>query len=112
MDEVLNNMSIIDEVEYSDEESEDVVNLSYSSEKNSNETKPIEGVISDKSASYEDQIVTDLLNDFPELYAENITFEDNYLREQFYIRKCMQDIFLPEYKLLIGGKGTGKTFFL
>lgn len=23
----------------------------------------------------------------------------------------MQDIFLPEYKLLIGGKGTGKTFF-
>ena len=60
---------------------------------------------------YADEIVKNLSNDFPELYAENVLFEDSYLKEKFYIRKCMQDIFLPEYKLLIGGKGTGKTYF-
>ena len=61
--------------------------------------------------SYSNKIVRELLQDFPELYAENVTFDDEYLKNIFYIRKCMQDIFLPEYKLLIGGKGTGKTYF-
>ena len=62
-------------------------------------------------SDYAEQIVADLLNDFPELYAENISFSEDYLKNKFYLRKSMQDIFLPEYKLLLGGKGTGKTFF-
>lgn len=62
-------------------------------------------------SSYKDTIIDDLHNNFPDLYAENATFNDDYLKNKFYLRKCMQDIFLPEYKFLIGGKGTGKTYF-
>ncbi|XZW32917.1 tyrosine-protein kinase family protein [Acinetobacter baumannii] len=58
-----------------------------------------------------DNIINDLFNNFPDLYAENATFDYEYLQDKFYLRKCMQDIFLPEYKFLIGGKGTGKTYF-
>jgi len=63
------------------------------------------------SNTYQNSIIEDIINNFPELYAENILLEESFLRKKFYLRKCMQDIFLPEYKLLIGGKGTGKTFF-
>lgn len=121
MDEVLSSMSVIDEVDYSDEapedvdysegEAEEIVYLEHASENDTSVVKSINGVVSGELKPYEDKIVSNLLEDFPELYAENVSFEDSYLREQFYIRKCMQDIFLPEYKLLIGGKGTGKTFF-
>ncbi|WP_462157689.1 hypothetical protein, partial [Acinetobacter baumannii] len=47
----------------------------------------------------------------PDLYAVIATFDFEYFLVNFYLRKCMQDIFLPEYKFLIGGKGTGKTYF-
>lgn len=38
---------------------------------------------SNKPEPYADEIISGLLNNFPELYAENITFEDSYLREKF-----------------------------
>ncbi|MDT7047886.1 KGGVGR-motif variant AAA ATPase [Providencia stuartii] len=120
MDDVLNNMSVIDdnhpneedyEVDYSDEENEDIVDDIIRAPENETSVVNVKDHMFSNESKLHNKIVSDLLSDFPELYAENISFEDNYLREKFYIRTCMQDIFLPEYKLLIGGKGTGKTFF-
>lgn len=48
---------------------------------------------------------------FDELYAENKSFEDEFFNSGFYVRLCMQDIFLSDRKILLGGKGTGKTEF-
>jgi len=58
-----------------------------------------------------DKILKNLIDNFPEQYAEETTYNEAFFSESFYIRKCMQDLFLPEYKILIGGKGTGKTAF-
>lgn len=58
-----------------------------------------------------DTILKNLTDNFPEQYAENMSFEESFFNNKFYIRKCMQDLFLPEYKILLGGKGTGKTAF-
>lgn len=88
------------------------IDLNVDSEEDEDNSDNIHDVIPEIiNSTYADKIVNDLLEDFPQLYAENVTFEDSYLKEKFYIRKCMQDIFLPEYRLLIGGKGTGKTYF-
>lgn len=77
------------------------------------ETQYLENFIEyEESADHvKDQIIDDLYENFPDLYAENASFDYDYLQDKFYLRKCMQDIFLPEYKFLIGGKGTGKTYF-
>lgn len=66
---------------------------------------------SEKLNEYKNIIVDDLYNNLPDSYSENILFDSIYLQKKFYLRKCMQDIFLPEFKFLIGGKGTGKTHF-
>lgn len=52
-----------------------------------------------------------IYKNFPQSYAENIIYDDKYLNETFYFRKCMEDIFNFDKFLLIGGKGTGKTTF-
>ncbi len=65
----------------------------------------------DNKFNYKDQLLKDLYDNFPELYAENVIMREDYLKGELYLRKCMQDIFLYEYKFLIGGKGTGKTYF-
>lgn len=52
-----------------------------------------------------------LYKNFPKSYAESIVYDDKYLNETFYFRKCMEDIFNFDKFLLIGGKGTGKTTF-
>lgn len=57
------------------------------------------------------EILKRLADRFPEKYAENIEFTENFLQEEFYIRKCMEDIFNQDKFILIGGKGTGKTAF-
>lgn len=59
----------------------------------------------------QDKILSSLIDNYPEPYAEHEKYNDQFYREKFYIRQCMQDLFLPEYKILLGGKGTGKTSF-
>ncbi|MEQ9831706.1 ParA family protein [Pectobacterium versatile] len=58
-----------------------------------------------------DLVIKKLSESLPDPYAENIEYDDNFFEKDFYIRQCMQDLFLPEYKILLGGKGTGKTAF-
>ncbi len=45
-----------------------------------------------------------------DLYAEDIIFTDEYLDKYFYYRVKMYNIFQKKHFLLIGSKGTGKTF--
>ncbi len=52
-----------------------------------------------------------LLKKYPEIYAENIVYSEEYLAKIFYFRMCMEDIFIKEKFILLGGKGTGKTAF-
>lgn len=55
------------------------------------------------------ELLINLKNNFPELYADNIQYDENFMQNQFYFRNCMEDIFNKDKFLLIGGKGTGKT---
>jgi cellulose biosynthesis protein BcsQ len=56
-------------------------------------------------------ILQTLARHFPEPYAENIEFTDDFLNSAFFFRKCMEDIFNFNKFLLLGGKGTGKKAF-
>ena len=57
------------------------------------------------------KILSSLVYNFPQQYAEYESYQQSFYRDKFFIRQCMQDLFLPEYKILLGGKGTGKTSF-
>ncbi|TKF33513.1 KGGVGR-motif variant AAA ATPase [Enterovibrio norvegicus] len=72
-------------------------------------------VLSDLDANddyqLQNRILDKLVENFPQQYAEHEKYTDDFYRNKFFIRQCMQDLFLPEYKILLGGKGTGKTAF-
>lgn len=61
--------------------------------------------------SLQDKILENIKKHLPNLYAENIEYDDNYINNTFYIRPCMEDFFIPEKTILLGDKGTGKTAF-
>lgn len=46
----------------------------------------------------------------PELYAENIDFNVEYSENRYFYRKCMLDLFNLDKFLVLGNKGTGKTY--
>lgn len=56
-------------------------------------------------------ILDKIYQNYPDSYADNMSFDESFLNEKFYYRKCMEDIFNFDKLLLIGGKGTGKTAF-
>jgi cellulose biosynthesis protein BcsQ len=59
------------------------------------------------------KILANLQNNPPELYGENIIKDDideAFLANHFYFRTCMADIFNRDKFLILGSKGTGKTF--
>lgn len=56
-------------------------------------------------------ILKNIYENYPDSYADNMIFDESFLNEKFYYRKCMEDIFNFDKLLLIGGKGTGKTAF-
>jgi len=66
---------------------------------------------SDDMSQLKFSILRKVIDNFPEAYAENVNFSDNFLNAQFYFRRCMEDVFNQDKFLLLGGKGTGKTFF-
>ena len=57
------------------------------------------------------EILQTLHNKMPELYAEDI---DNFQREfdenRYFFRKCMEDLFNTNKILVLGNKGTGKSY--
>jgi len=56
-------------------------------------------------------IIEKLEKNYPQIYAEDIEFNDEFINSKFFIRKCMEDIFNEDKFILLGGKGTGKTAF-
>ncbi|SLM30062.1 hypothetical protein MTBBW1_210005 [Desulfamplus magnetovallimortis] len=57
------------------------------------------------------EILKKLSAKFPEKYADDIEFTENFFENDFYTRKCMEDIFNQDKLILLGSKGTGKTAF-
>jgi MinD-like ATPase involved in chromosome partitioning or flagellar assembly len=58
-------------------------------------------------------ILENLQNNYPELYGENIIKDEvdaAFLDHKFYFRTCMEDLFNRDKFLILGSKGTGKTF--
>lgn len=56
-------------------------------------------------------ILTAFQNHLPQHYAEHVdAASEGFLREQFYWRECMNKLFNRDKILLLGSKGTGKTF--
>lgn len=73
-------------------------------EENIEPSKSSQNIITLKS-----DILKQLSDHFPQKYAENIEFTEDFLQNEFYIRKCMEDIFNQDKFILLGSKGTGKT---
>lgn len=44
------------------------------------------------------------------LYAENITIEEEFNNNQFFFRNCMNDLFNIDKPIILGSKGTGKSY--
>ena len=61
--------------------------------------------------SLQDKILNIIKSRLPNLYAENIDYTEEYINKEFYIRPCMEDLFIQEKVILLGDKGTGKTAF-
>lgn len=60
------------------------------------------------------QLKADLLSklkeSLPGLYAEGMDMKDEFNKHRFFFRACMEDIFNLDKILIIGSKGTGKTY--
>lgn len=56
-------------------------------------------------------ILKDLQENMPKLYAEDIEdFDREYKEKRYFYRECMEDLFNPDKILVLGNKGTGKSY--
>lgn len=56
-------------------------------------------------------ILTNLKDKMPQLYAENIKdYNDELKSGRYFFRCCMEDLFNPDKILVLGNKGTGKSY--
>lgn len=44
------------------------------------------------------------------LYAENLSIEDEFENKRFFFRSCMNDLFNTDKPIILGSKGTGKSY--
>lgn len=57
------------------------------------------------------KILASLREKMPKLYAEDITdFEEEYSSNRYFYRNCMEDLFNSNKILVLGNKGTGKSY--
>ena len=60
------------------------------------------------------EILTKLIdeNTWPDLYPnpDKINFNEEYKKQRYFFRECMEDLFNLNKMLILGGKGTGKTY--
>ena len=75
------------------------------------EVKNKSPVSESSTISLQNKILDAITNKLPDLYAENITYDKEYIDNVFYVRPCMEDFLIPEKVILLGDKGTGKTAF-
>lgn len=70
----------------------------------------VEEEISEKKR-LKQEILVNLKDKMPQLYAENIDdFEDEYQSNRYFYRICMEDLFIQNKILVLGNKGTGKSY--
>lgn len=56
-------------------------------------------------------ILNQLKVNMPNLYAEDVkTYSEEYKQNRYFYRACMEDLFNPSKFLVVGNKGTGKTY--
>lgn len=56
-------------------------------------------------------ILSNLKENMPKLYADTIeSYSEEYRENRYFYRNCMEDLFNPNKILIIGNKGTGKTY--
>lgn len=56
-------------------------------------------------------ILSNLKDKMPQLYAENIKdYNDELISGRYFFRSCMEDLFNPDKILVLGNKGTGKSY--
>jgi MinD-like ATPase involved in chromosome partitioning or flagellar assembly len=56
------------------------------------------------------KIISNLTDNLPKLYGENINIEEEFSKKKIFYRKSMEDIFNPDKIIILGNKGTGKTY--
>lgn len=60
---------------------------------------------------YKHTILNNLKINMPKLYADTIeSYSDEFRENRYFYRNCMEDLFNPNKILVIGNKGTGKTY--
>lgn len=56
-------------------------------------------------------VLSNLKDKMPQLYAENIKdYNDELESGRYFFRSCMEDLFNPDKILVLGNKGTGKSY--
>ena len=57
------------------------------------------------------KLLSNISDNLPDLYAESITdYEEEFTSNRYFYRKCMEDLFNIDKFLVLGNKGTGKTY--
>lgn len=57
------------------------------------------------------RIIETVMNNMPQLYGENVVdFSEELNCNKFFFRGCMDDLFVKNKFLVLGNKGTGKTY--
>ncbi len=57
------------------------------------------------------KLLSNISGNLPDLYAESITdYEEEFTSNRYFYRKCMEDLFNIDKFLVLGNKGTGKTY--
>lgn len=57
------------------------------------------------------KLLSNISDNLPNLYAESIPdYEKEYTLNRYFYRKCMEDLFNMDKFLVLGNKGTGKTY--
>jgi MinD-like ATPase involved in chromosome partitioning or flagellar assembly len=64
----------------------------------------------DNQKELKKKIFTSLIENWPDMYAENIDYNTEFEKNRYFYRKCMQDLFNFDRFLVLGNKGTGKSY--
>lgn len=74
-------------------------------------TIDLKGEVISQGQAIRKRILNSIAKCMPSMYGEDITdFELEYSNNRYYYRRCMQDLFNPEKIIVLGNKGTGKTY--
>lgn len=99
IDESIDDLQIVENVE----------NLAHSSE-NTDKVRTEEAT---QSEIYllKKMLLNNIYQNLPDLYAESIAdYENEFVSNRYFYRKCMEDLFNSDKFLVLGNKGTGKTY--